>query len=961
MTEDNQVVLDLLKSVISQTRWFCAECWVPMCGRLVVNAFYHASGPSESFQALESLTRNLGLKPSSCIPGNVWKNQKYEWIHDLTSFSFSPRFHELQQAGLKSAIGWPVMSANIVLGVIVLFSHEHVTFSEDILHSLELHTTSASKFFEHVYRQQNEYHPNQYLMNETDGLGMERASKPDSPTKKYANSIPRKPKFHERPIGFMIQLTTALHKCVDIPEELPDVNRTVICWNMFEQMCEIVEPWRDVLTRIRDVLKPALFSDDLMSSSDGLCMVKVPYFAQIPAAFEMNRRFADRAEEYRLLLDKSSADLRAARAHSDILQADLAALQRTLVRAQRRLVKLRLDAFLGRRFQTIAIRSEVEAETAALQARVKDLEQALRDASSIARHDFGLNTEEHCALIESARHVAVPGPAMIAQFLTPPTPAPIKGAGCDGNFPALSDIDKLREERRQLLLLRNGLLTDYERGLALNALNAATSTGQREAGGHGSGSVVTFAQRRAEFVRVMDQVQGELDALDEALRRAAAPQPPRAPLQASEVAAARKQVRTAMIYGGMSMLDSDLTTGQQPLDASDAENGGDSCTAAAAAGGGSADDEAVERERMREWTDAEPHGRATVDIWQGYRARRGPDAEEEREFPRRLDRAQVLRLVCEVFEAKANADADAGSGGPAAGGGDGGGDGVTMERTFYRIMDERYGSRVAADLAAEDVLHAVDSGRDAVRTLQLFARAMSGGWYDADWKYVLRTRQFAAAAAGEGGCGERAFRSLAAAETFLHAVFYSGLPPSEIDRFVRGLASFPLYSARPAGNGGGGGGGGGAGPVPAETLAEYVAYLLEAGEEPRVRKIAIVCAARGIGAGPRAGHGAGGELEEAAGTVVAGALPPLTGSTSESAEAVELSYADFEALADMCSPLSRRPPPVVCRRYFRMLARAHPGLRFPARSLVHSLAACELEALMAYHCCDPHMHLTATP
>jgi hypothetical protein len=390
----------------------------------------------------------------------------------------------------------------------------------------------------------------------------------------------------------------------------------------------------------------------------------------------------------------------------------------------------------------------------------------------------------------------------------------------------------------------------------------------------------------------------------------------------ADVRVARRTVLRAGIFASMPKADDPAAGAAGPAAANALAGGGGAGGTGAAAAEAAIGIEEEEEEARLEWTERESDRPLQASIWRGYRAR----CRAERECPRELGRAEAVRLVREVFEAKANADAaslEGGGGGVAAGF-------ATMERTFFRFLEEKYGSREAADLAAYDVLRAVDAHRDGVRLLQLFARAMGGGWYDADWKYILRAQQFARAAAPGG------FAGLGAVEDFLRTHFYRDLPPSELERFVTGLAGFPAYSGQIAV---GGGGGGGRGRVSPETFGEFVAYLLQAREEPRFRKVEIVLAATGGAAGGASGGPAGAALAAAD----AAGLQPVP-------------YDRFEALADMCSPLERGSA-AACRLYFRMLARAYPDLRFPARSLVTAVAACELETLMLHHSCDLALRL----
>jgi hypothetical protein len=65
----------------------------------------------------------------------------------------------------------------------------------------------------------------------------------------------------------------------------------------------------------------------------------------------------------------------------------------------------------------------------------------------------------------------------------------------------------------------------------------------------------------------------------------------------------------------------------------------------------------------------------------------------------------------------------------------------------------------------------VDEARGRNKLLQLFASVMSrGGWFDSDWKYVLRVQQFVHSMFPAG------FPNIGAVENFLIRHFYPDLP-----------------------------------------------------------------------------------------------------------------------------------------------------------------------------------------
>uniref|UniRef100_A0A7S1H693 Uncharacterized protein n=3 Tax=Hemiselmis andersenii TaxID=464988 RepID=A0A7S1H693_HEMAN len=293
-------------------------------------------------------------------------------------------------------------------------------------------------------------------------------------------------------------------------------------------------------------------------------------------------------------------------------------------------------------------------------------------------------------------------------------------------------------------------------------------------------------------------------------------------------------------------------------------------------------------DQIRFYTDSKA---SVINIWKGYERRTGGRV---RELPRKLPQESIITWVYEIFEEKVRMDANMQNNAKANNTGY-----MTIEKVFYTVLDEKYGSQQIANLVAHDFLSFIDENRQNVKLLNLFAAAMSGGWYDADWKYILRVQQFIKALAPQG------FPNMLALDEFMVRHFYHDQPQSEIHRVLKAFTVFPTYNRQlaelgPAGE-----------AISAELFAEFVAYLLDIHEEPRLRKVGIMIGIR--------------DLDK-----------PIT-----------VTYKEFEAFTNMCVPLPLRVE--LCQLYYRMMIRAHPDKHFPPNSLAMAITAVELEVLLEHY------------
>jgi PAS domain S-box-containing protein len=83
---------------------------------------WHAPGVDPG--GFDTASRDFPLRRGVGLPGRVWESGEPAWIPDLTLDENFPRAALAEQAGLRSAVAFPIHGAAGVAGVMEMFSHE---------------------------------------------------------------------------------------------------------------------------------------------------------------------------------------------------------------------------------------------------------------------------------------------------------------------------------------------------------------------------------------------------------------------------------------------------------------------------------------------------------------------------------------------------------------------------------------------------------------------------------------------------------------------------------------------------------------------------------------------------------------------------------------------------------------------------------------------------------------------
>lgn len=110
-----------LKAICELTGWEFGEIWLltqkPLLTARVVP--WHAD--SKSLQQFETTPRPFAFTPGVGLPGRVWQSKQVHWIPDVAADANFPRAAAALAAGLKGAVGVPVLASSEVVAVLAFY------------------------------------------------------------------------------------------------------------------------------------------------------------------------------------------------------------------------------------------------------------------------------------------------------------------------------------------------------------------------------------------------------------------------------------------------------------------------------------------------------------------------------------------------------------------------------------------------------------------------------------------------------------------------------------------------------------------------------------------------------------------------------------------------------------------------------------------------------------------------
>lgn len=112
----------VIEAVCNHYDWELGCLWLAKDSKLEAVSFWkraHLAVPE-----FESFSRGYRFEPGEGLPGRVWQTAKPLWVEGVSNVTTFPRQAVAVQEGLRSAVGFPIISENQVLGVLEFFSAE---------------------------------------------------------------------------------------------------------------------------------------------------------------------------------------------------------------------------------------------------------------------------------------------------------------------------------------------------------------------------------------------------------------------------------------------------------------------------------------------------------------------------------------------------------------------------------------------------------------------------------------------------------------------------------------------------------------------------------------------------------------------------------------------------------------------------------------------------------------------
>lgn len=128
-----------LDSVCELTGWPVGHAYLPQRddpSRLAPSMIWH--GDPDEFSALRAATEATTFAPGEGLPGRIWSTRETCAILDIRESDAFPRGRLVDDIGVRSAFGFPIISEGEVAAILEFFSRESMHFDARLLHIVQV-------------------------------------------------------------------------------------------------------------------------------------------------------------------------------------------------------------------------------------------------------------------------------------------------------------------------------------------------------------------------------------------------------------------------------------------------------------------------------------------------------------------------------------------------------------------------------------------------------------------------------------------------------------------------------------------------------------------------------------------------------------------------------------------------------------------------------------------------------
>ncbi len=131
-----------LQKVCEATGWEFGEAWVPNADSSVLECSPAWFSKTKVLEEFRHVSENLTFAPGVGLPGRIWLTQQPEWRRDVSAESnhIYLRAEIAKKAGLKAALGIPLLTPQSVLAVLVFYMFESKDEDERLIELISAST-----------------------------------------------------------------------------------------------------------------------------------------------------------------------------------------------------------------------------------------------------------------------------------------------------------------------------------------------------------------------------------------------------------------------------------------------------------------------------------------------------------------------------------------------------------------------------------------------------------------------------------------------------------------------------------------------------------------------------------------------------------------------------------------------------------------------------------------------------
>ncbi len=161
----------VLRRVCEKTGWVLGQAWVPNQARTVLECgpvWFCGETDLKQFRAASERSHFV---PGAGLPGRVWESKQPAWLEDVTLDGNFPRNKAAAKAGLRAAVGIPILTGTNVIAVIEFFVHESRARNERLVKVIAAVAAQLDLVMERKRAEEELLHANEILQSILSHMG----------------------------------------------------------------------------------------------------------------------------------------------------------------------------------------------------------------------------------------------------------------------------------------------------------------------------------------------------------------------------------------------------------------------------------------------------------------------------------------------------------------------------------------------------------------------------------------------------------------------------------------------------------------------------------------------------------------------------------------------------------------------------------------------------------------------